>query len=104
MGSCTAGLPSCQGCGETFSRTVGHSRRDLDQSIKIVTFFHFSSYISLFFCQAELTLVAKQKVMVDTKVEFKRAQKEKSGISREKAAIQSSIDVSLSLTHCTQPV
>ena len=45
-----------------------------------------------------MTLVAKQKIMIETKVEFKRAQKERGGISKEKTAIETKITVSFHLT------
>lgn len=44
--------------------------------------------------QAELTLVAKQRIMVETKVEFKKAQKERSSICKQKKDAETKIAVS----------
>jgi hypothetical protein len=51
---------------------------------------------------AELTLVAKQKIMIDTKLEFKQAQKERSGIAKQKKAIETKIAVSAYFSLCEQ--
>jgi hypothetical protein len=59
---------------------------------------------TLIFCflKAELTLVAKQKIMIDTKLEFKQAQKERSGIAKQKKAIETKIAVSAYFALCEQ--
>ena len=51
----------------------------------------------LFIVQAEITLVAKQKDMLETKEEFRRAQKQRNNIRREKTVIETKITVSLSV-------
>ena len=38
--------------------------------------------------------MAKQKIMMDTKVEFKQVQRERSGISKQKKALETKIAVS----------
>ena len=46
-----------------------------------------------------MTLVAKRKIMIDTKLEFKQAQKERSGIVKQKKAIEAKIAVSAFFIH-----
>ena len=101
MGGCTTGLPSCKRCRETIARGTSHCRRDLDHgTVHIYNSTYFNTDISLICSlKAELTLVAKQKIMIDTKLEFKQAQKERSGIVKQKKGIEAKIAVSAFFIH-----
>ena len=54
----------------------------------------FMTFIIFMYLKAQVTLVEKQKVMLETKAEFKRSQKERSGIRKQKADIEAKITVS----------
>ena len=45
--------------------------------------------------KAQVTLVERQRDMLETKADFKRAQKERSGIRRQKADIEAKMKVSI---------